>query len=222
MAMLGLVLTLLWVKDTRTFVQKEAQRSTVQDLGNVFWATTLRDRTLSSVTQAGMVNNLNDGMIWGLLPMLLLTQDYDSARIGVVAAIYPAVWGVGQLFTGRMADIYPRKTLLFWGMLLQGLTILAIPLTVNIYLLATLAILLGLGTALVYPTFLAAIADGTHPQQRAESIGVFRLWRDLGYAIGALLAGLVADWLGISVAVFLIGALTVLSAWIIQVRMPTR
>lgn len=219
-SVIGLLLTLLWVKDTRTFVQKETITNQTQTLGNIFWETTLRNRTLSSVTQAGMVNNLNDGMIWGLLPIILLAQNYDSQSIGIVAALYPAVWGVGQLFTGRMADLYPKKAMLFWGMLLQGVAILTIPLSGNIYVLSGLSVVLGLGTALVYPTFLAAIADGTTPNQRAESIGTFRLWRDLGYAIGALLSGLVADLFGVSYAIVLIGLLTILSALIIRFRMP--
>lgn len=219
-AVIGFLLTLIWVKDTRTFVQKESVGNKTSALKNIFWETTLRDRTLSSITQAGMVNNLNDGMIWGLLPLILLAQSYDNQQIGVVAAIYPAVWGIGQLFTGRMADIYPKKTMLFWGMLLQGVAILTIPLSSNIYILSVLAAVLGLGTALVYPTFLAAIADATTPGQRAESIGTFRLWRDLGYAIGALISGIIADWLGLNYAIILIGLVTLLSSVIIKFRMP--
>lgn len=219
-AVIGFLLSLIWVKDTRTFVQKESVGNKTSALKNIFWETTLRDRTLSSITQAGMVNNLNDGMIWGLLPLILLAQSYDNQQIGVVAAIYPAVWGIGQLFTGRMADIYPKKTMLFWGMLLQGVAILTIPLSSNIYILSVLAAVLGLGTALVYPTFLAAIADATTPGQRAESIGTFRLWRDLGYAIGALISGIIADWLGLNYAIILIGLVTLLSSVIIKFRMP--
>ncbi|HKK75690.1 MAG TPA: MFS transporter [Saprospiraceae bacterium] len=219
-SVVGLLLTLIWVKDTRTFVQKEASTNQTTALKNIFWETTLRNRTLSSVTQAGMVNNLNDGMIWGLLPIILLAQNYDNQSIGIVAAIYPAVWGIGQLFTGRMADIYPKKAMLFWGMLLQGLAILVIPLSTDIYLLSFISVVLGLGTALVYPTFLAAIADATRPDQRAESIGTFRLWRDLGYAIGALISGITADLFGGEYAILLIGLLTVGSSLIIQFRMP--
>lgn len=219
-SVIGLFLTLLWVKDTRTFVQKESTSNQTSALKNIFWETTLRDRTLSSVTQAGMVNNLNDGMIWGLLPIVLLAQNYDNQSIGLVAAIYPAVWGIGQLFTGRMADLYPKKAMLFWGMLLQGVAIFFIPFSESLYLLSLLAGILGLGTALVYPTFLAAIADATTPHQRAESIGTFRLWRDLGYAIGALLSGVIADMLGVDYAIIFIGILTLFSAGIIKTRMP--
>ena len=219
-AITGFLLTFLWVKDTRVHVQKESANNTVQQLDNVFLETTLKDKTLSSITQAGLVNNLNDGMIWGLLPIILLSYHYDTQSIGIIAAIYPSVWGIGQLFTGKMADHYSKKKMLFWGMLLQGLAILCIPYSQNFTLLSSLAALLGLGTALVYPTFLSAIADATPPQQRAESIGTFRLWRDLGYAFGAVISGITADLFGVQSAILLIGTLTIISSLIIKFRMP--
>ena len=175
---------------------------------------------MSSITQAGLVNNLNDGMIWGLLPILLLSLSYDSKSIGIIAAIYPTVWGIGQLITGKMADIYSKKRMLFWGMFAQGFAILLIPYFTNFYQLAIIACILGLGTALVYPTFLSAIAYATHPRQRAESIGVFRLWRDLGYAIGAIVSGIIADLFGVQYAVLAIGGITILSSLVIKFRMP--
>jgi MFS family permease len=159
-------------------------------------------------------------MIWGLLPILLISLNYDTKNIGIIAAIYPAVWGIGQLITGRMADIYSKKGMLFWGMLAQGLAILLIPFFTSFYQLAIIASILGAGTALVYPTFLSAIAGATHPNQRAESIGVFRLWRDLGYAIGAIVSGIIADMFGVAYAVMSIGVITILSAAIIKFRMP--
>jgi MFS family permease len=216
----GLILTALWVKDTRAFVHKESAMDTTVPLQNVFLETTFRNKTLSSVTQAGLVNNLNDGMIWGLLPMVLLSLQFNTENIGIITAIYPTVWGVGQLFTGKMSDHYSKKAMLFWGMLFQGLAILFIPMSHDFLVLAVLSGILGLGTALVYPTFLATIAQATAPRQRAESIGTFRLWRDLGYAFGAVISGIVADWFGIEYAVFLIGGITILSALIIQFRMP--
>ena len=219
-SIVGLLLSVLLVKDTQAFVRKEAESSAVKPLTSIFMETTFRDKTLSSVTQAGLVNNLNDGMIWGLLPIILIAYEFGDQRIGVVAAIYPAVWGIGQLFTGKMADVYAKKTMLFWGMLLQGVAILMIPATSDIFMLGTLSAVLGFGTALVYPTFLATIADTTTPDQRAESIGTFRLWRDLGYAIGAVISGIVADLFGLDSAVILIGMITLLSALIIQMRMP--
>ncbi len=219
-SIIGLLLTLFFVRDTRKFVDKEQKTTETDKLENVFLETSFKDKTLSSITQAGLVNNLNDGMIWGLLPILLLSLNYNEKNIGIIAAIYPAVWGIGQLFTGKMADIYSKKGMLFWGMLLQGLAILLIPFFTSFYQLAIIASILGLGTALVYPTFLSAIADATRPRQRAESIGVFRLWRDLGYAIGAIVSGIIADLFGVQYAVLTIGVITILSSLLIKFRMP--
>lgn len=134
--------------------------------------------------------------------------------------IYPTIWGIGQLFTGKMSDHYSKKSMLFWGMLLQGAAILFIPLSSSFFALATISGILGLGTALVYPTFLSTIAQATSPKQRAESIGTFRLWRDLGYAFGAIISGITADLFGIEYAIFLISGLTIISALIIKFRMP--
>ncbi|MBO0331894.1 MFS transporter [[Muricauda] lutisoli] len=219
-SIVGFILTALWVKDTRVFAHKESVTDNTPQLDNVFWETTFKNKTLSSVTQAGLVNNLNDGMIWGLLPIVLMSLNYNNENIGVVTAIYPTVWGIGQLFTGKMSDHYSKKAMLFWGMFLQGLAILLIPFSSGFYILSLISAILGLGTALVYPTFLSTIASATSPRQRAESIGSFRLWRDLGYAFGAILSGITADLLGISFAIFLIGGLTIISSLIIKFRMP--
>jgi MFS family permease len=219
-AVLGLFTSWLWVKDTTSFVQQEGSTDASPLLSHVFRETTFQNKTLSSVTQAGLVNNLNDGMIWGLLPMVLLALHYNQQHIGIITAIYPGVWGLGQLFTGKMSDHFSKKAMLFWGMLIQGVAILLLPTSSSFYVLAGLLALLGLGTALVYPTFLATIAQVTHPKQRAESIGTFRLWRDLGYALGAILSGITADVFGIQYAIYLIGAITLLSAIIIKWRMP--
>ena len=216
----GLILSLIWVKDTSSFVQREEKGNQTAALGNIFMETTLKNKTLSSVTQAGLINNLNDGMIWGLLPLLLVALTFDNESIGIITAIYPAVWGVGQLFTGKMSDLYSKKKMLFWGMFLQGVAILILTQLENFWMLAVLSAILGAGTALVYPTFLAAVADATTPVQRAESIGTFRLWRDLGYAFGAIISGITADVLGVTYAIGLIGILTIISAVIIQFRMP--
>ncbi len=219
-SIIGFILTALWVKDTRAFVQKETTTDNTTPLGNVFFETTFKNKTLSSVTQAGLVNNLNDGMIWGLLPIVLYSLHYDNKNIGIITAIYPTVWGIGQLLTGKMSDHYSKKTMMFLGMLLQGFAILLIPVSSHFFVLATLSAILGLGTALVYPTFLSTIAQITSPKQRAESIGTFRLWRDLGYAFGALISGITADLLGIQYAIFLIGGITIISSLIIKFRMP--
>lgn len=220
MAVAGLLLTLLFVKDTRQFVRAETLTDDTTSMKSVFWETTWKHPTLGSVSQAGMINNLNDGMIWGLLPIMLISLHYGNDNIGILTAIYPVVWGIGQLFTGKMADHYSKKAMLFWGMLMQGIAILLIPFVEAFYPLAGLMAFLGLGTALVYPTFLAIIADATSPRQRAESIGTFRLWRDLGYVFGAVISGVVADLFGVGHAIALIGVLTLGSAAIIRVRMP--
>jgi MFS family permease len=221
-SIIGLLLSILFVRDTRAFVNIEQKKTNTKELESVFLDTTFKDKSLSSITQAGLVNNLNDGMIWGILPILLLSLNYDSKNIGIIAAIYPTVWGIGQLFTGKMSDHYSKKRMLFWGMLLQGIAIILIPYFTSFYELASIAAILGLGTALVYPTFLSAIASATSPTQRAESIGVFRLWRDLGYAIGAILSGIIADIYGIETAIISIGIITILSSIVIQFRMPKK
>ncbi len=220
MSVLGLLLSIIWVKDTKKFVSKETKTSIVVNAKNVFWTTTLTDKTLSSVTQAGLVNNLNDGMIWGLLPILLLQLRFDNQNIGIITAIYPTVWGIGQLVTGKLSDIISKKKMLFWGMFLQGCAIVLLPFLNSFYQLLLLSAFLGIGTALVYPTFLSTIAEAVNPSQRAEIIGIFRLWRDLGYALGAIISGITADIFGIQSGIILIGILTLISSMIIHIRMP--
>jgi MFS family permease len=220
-AVVGLLLTLFWVKDTGHHVAAESAKSTVPKLKRVFLKTSLTHRTLGSVTQAGLVNNLNDGMLWGLLPVLLLNEGFGQERIGAIAAVYPAVWGIGQLFTGKLADHADRKLLLVLGMVLQGMAILGLPFVHSNGAYIALSAALGLGTALVYPTFLAVLAAHTHPQQRSEAVGIFRLWRDLGYAIGALLTGIIADRFGLTASILAIGAVTVLSGMAVWLRMPS-
>ena len=161
-------------------------------------------------------------MIWGLLPILLLQMKFDNQNIGIITAIYPTVWGIGQLVTGKLSDIFSKKKMLFWGMFLQGIAIVLLIFAKEFYQLATLSALLGIGTALVYPTFLSTIAQVTNPNQRAECVGTFRLWRDLGYAFGAIISGITADIFGIPYAILLIGILTIISSIIIQIRMPKR
>ena len=219
-SIIGLFLSVLFVKETTPFVNMEMQKNTSKPYENVFIETTLKNKTLSSVTQAGLVNNLNDGMIWGLLPILLLSLNLNNEKIGIIVAAYPIFWGFGQLFTGKMSDLYSKKRMLFWGMLIQGISIIFFTYTTNFILLLSLSIILGIGTAIVYPTFLTVIADESPPIQRAESIGAFRLWRDLGYAIGAIISGVTADFFGIEYSILLIGFITILSSFVIQLRMP--
>lgn len=219
LAVVGFVTSLIFIKDTKKHVLLESVVSTIPKLRNVFWDTTWNHRNIGSVTQAGLVNNLNDGMVWGLFPILLAAKGFDLNEIGIIVAIYPAIWGIGQLFTGSLADKFCKKNLLFWGMLLQGVALVAMLWANTFGLFAALSSVLGIGTAIVYPTFLAAVSDYTHPQERPKSIGIFRLWRDLGYAIGAILTGLIADKYGLSAPILLIGLLTVLSALIVRIRM---
>ena len=220
LAILGLLFSIFLVKDTRHHVQLELKNTqSERQAKNVFWHTTFHHPNLSTTTQAGLINNLNDGMIWGLLPILLFQQHFDKEAIGIIAAVYPAVWGIGQLLTGSMADKYSNKKILFWGMLLQGIAILGLNYVIDFAAYIGLCVALGLGTALVYPTFLVVIANNTTPLQRPETIGVFRLWRDMGYAIGALLSGIIADLYGVSAAILAIGGLTILSATVILRRM---
>ena len=218
LALTGLLLSFL-VRDTQKHVLLESTSSAVPKLRNVFWETTWKHKSLGSITQAGLVNNLNDGMVWGLFPLLLASKGFDLSDTGIIVATYPAVWGIGQLFTGSLADRYCKRNLMFIGMALQGVALLAMIWANSFWLLIALSSILGIGTAIVYPTFLAAVSDHTHPEQRPQSIGIFRLWRDLGYAFGAILTGLIADQYGLTAPVLVIGALTLLSAATLQFRM---
>ena len=219
LAVLGLSGSVFLVKDTRHHVAKEATTSNVPNLKNIFWETTWKNKNLGSVTQAGLSNNLNDGMAWGIFPILLATKGFTINQIGIVTAIYPAVWGVGQLFTGKMADRFCKKDMLYLGMLLQAIALLLLVWANTMLHFIILSSILGWGTAMVYPTFLATVAENTSPHDRAKSIGIFRLWRDLGYAIGAVVTGLIADLFSINSAITFIALLTFMSAIIIAVRM---
>lgn len=216
---LGLFFSIFLIRDTRHHLSLESKSSPIPRLKNIFAETTWKHRNLGSVTQAGLINNLNDGMVWGIFPLILAARGFSLAQIGLVTAIYPAVWGLGQILTGKMADVFCKKALLFWGMLLQALALLGLVWAQSILHFALLSVALGWGTAMVYPTFLATVAENTHPQDRAASIGIFRLWRDLGYAIGAILTGIIADALSLEAAILFIALLTLASALLIQFRM---
>ncbi len=219
----GTLASLLLVRETRHHVAHESKFTSgpAEALSprEVFLRTSFVDRDLSSVSQAGMVNNLNDGMAWGLFPLLFASARMSLGQIGILAAIYPAVWGMGQLFTGGLSDRLGRKGLIVAGMWTQAAGIVVIALGATFALFALGAVLLGLGTAMVYPTLLAAIGDVAHPSWRASSVGVYRLWRDAGYAVGALLAGVVADTFGLAAATLTIAALTFVSGAAVLVRM---
>lgn len=222
LVILGLFTSLLFIRDTRHHVNAETKNNTVPLLKNVFWDTTWRDKNLGSVSQAGMINNLNDGMAWGIFPILLSSKGFSLEEIGIIVSVYPAVWGLGQLFTGKMADKFCKKNMLFIGMSLQAIALLFFAGATSFTHYIILSAILGWGTAMVYPTFLATVAENTHPKDRAKSIGVFRLWRDLGYAIGAILTGIIADTFGILSSILFIAFLTFISSGIILFRMQCR
>ncbi len=220
---LGLGLSLLVVRETSyhvalasTLSPSPADRPTAHD---VFWRTTWGDRNLSTISHVGLVNNLNDGMAWGLFPLLFATANMSLDRIGALAAIYPATWGVTQLATGALSDRLGRKWLIVSGMWTQALGIGVVIRSTTFIGFATGAALLGIGTAMVYPTLLAAIGDVALPSWRASAVGVYRLWRDLGYAIGALVAGVTADAIGLSAAMWLVAGITFMSGVVAAVRM---
>ena len=226
-AALGLGLSSLFVRETRDHARLEAsQHQGAPHLHGglttreVFKLTSFTERALSSCSQAGLVNNLNDGLAWGLFPLFFAqTVGLSIAKIGILAAIYPAVWGVGQLATGAWSDHVGRKWLIAGGMWLQAAAIGLIAVSRDFSLWAFGAVLLGAGTAMVYPTLLAAVGDVAHPTWRASSVGVYRLWRDAGFAVGALLAGIVADTFGLEAAIWVVAALTAVSGVIVAIRM---
>ncbi|MHA8059844.1 MFS transporter [Aquirufa beregesia] len=219
LVILGLLGSYFFIKDTRQHVTQEEQTSRIPRLKQIFQDTTWKNRNLGSVTQAGLINNLNDGMMWGIFPILLASKEFELKEIGIITAIYPAVWGLGQLLTGKMSDKFCKKDMLFVGMLLQGIALILLIWAETIGQFMGISALLGWGTAMVYPTFLATLAENTHPLDRAKSMGIFRLWRDLGYAIGALMTGILADYFGILSAIIFIGILTCMSALLIKIRM---
>jgi MFS family permease len=221
---LGLALSWLLVRETRHYVSHESSlaggaASATPSSRDVFWRTTLLDRNLSSVSQAGLVNNLNDGMAWGLFPLVFGAAGMNLKQVGLLAAVYPASWGVGQLVTGALSDRIGRKVLIVWGMWTQAVAIGSIGIASTFAGFAAGGVLLGIGTAMVYPTLLASVGDVAHPSWRASAVGVYRLWRDLGYAVGALLAGVTADAFGLRAAVYAIAAMTLASGFVAHVRM---
>lgn len=219
----GLTLSLFAVRETSHHAAHEANTSAAEGGGmsqrEVFQRTTWSDRNLSSATQAGLVNNLNDGLAWGLFPLIFAAAGLGLDGIGLLAGLYPAVWGVLQLATGGLSDRIGRKWLIAGGMWVQAAGIAAIASLWTFWGFVLGAVLLGLGTAMVYPTLLAAIGDVAHPKWRASAVGVYRLWRDLGYALGAVIAGIVADAFGLSTAAFVVAVLTFCSGIVVAIRM---
>jgi len=230
-AALGVGLTAASIRETRPYAQIEAAQHLTPTTGRhadlygeltgrqIFRQTSFGNRSLSAVSQAGLVNNLNDGLAWGLFPILFATAGLSVARIGVLVALYPAVWGLGQMVTGVLSDRYGRKWFIAGGMALQALALGGIALGHNFTAWVLAAVALGAGTAMVYPTLLAVIGDVAHPAWRARSIGVYRLWRDGGFAVGAVLSGLLADAYGIRTAIWVVAILTAASGLVVAVRM---
>jgi MFS family permease len=218
----GLLLSVGLVRETHGHAHHEGDASgtvPIPSQAEIFARTLFRDRDLSAVSQAGFTNNLNDGMSWGLFPLYFAAAGMGLREIGWLAALYPAVWGVGQLLTGALSDRIGRKWLIASGMLVQAAGIALVPTSSSFTVFATAAVLLGLGTAMVYPTLLAAIGDVAHPSWRASAVGVYRLWRDLGYSAGALIAGVAADALGLAAAIWVVAAVTFLSGLVVGFRM---
>jgi MFS family permease len=226
-AALGLGLSTFFVRETRGYAQQEARDHVGEahlhgslTTGEVFRLTSFKEPALSSCSQAGMVNNLNDGLAWGIFPLFFAqVAGLSVGRIGILAALYPAVWGIGQLFTGAWSDRVGRKWLIAAGMWLQAAAIGLIAASATFSLWALGAVLLGAGTAMVYPTLLAAVGDVAHPVWRASAVGVYRLWRDAGFAVGALLAGIIGDAFGVRAAIWTVAALTAASGVVVALRM---
>jgi MFS family permease len=224
-AVIGLLLSWLLVRKTRTFTQLEhvagasAAPTNPPTLRAIFARTTWGDRTLFAACQAGLVNNLNDGMSWGILPIFFAAQGLNIEGIGILKFVYPTVWSLSQIATGPLADRLGRKWLSAAGMAVQAISIWLILATRTFNWWLAASALLGIGTAMVYPALLAVVSDAAAPAWRARSLGVYRFWRDLGYAVGALLAGVIADVLGIGWAIGVVGGLTLLSGIVTAVVM---
>jgi MFS family permease len=226
-AALGLGLSTLFVRETHGHARHEALTHTLASAelhgglstGQVFTLTSFKEKALSAACQAGLVNNLNDGLAWGIFPVYFARYGLSVSAIGILAGLYPAVWGLGQLVTGALSDRLGRKWLIAGGMLVQAAAIGWIAGVHGFAAWAAGALVLGAGTAMVYPTLLAVIGDVAHPSWRASSVGIYRLWRDAGFAVGALLAGIIADWLGLAAAIWAVAGLTALSGIIVALRM---
>ncbi|MGI8491242.1 MAG: MFS transporter [Acidimicrobiales bacterium] len=224
---LGLGLSTLFVRETRGYARQEAATHVAasEDLrgglstGQVFFLTSFKEKALSAASQAGMVNNLNDGLAWGIFPLYFARAGLSVARIGILVALYPAVWGLGQLATGALSDRWGRKWLIATGMWTQAVAISLIAAVHGFWPWAAGALLLGVGTAMVYPTLLAAVGDVAHPAWRASAVGIYRLWRDAGFAVGALLAGVIADAFGLAAAIWVVAGITAASGVVVAIRM---
>ena len=223
-AAIGLSLSALFVRETAGHVHEEIRLSgefeTAPSTREVFARVSWKDPALMSCSQAGLFNNLNDGLAWGLFPLFFAAAGLSLRQIGILAAVYPATWGILQLMTGTLSDRWGRKWMIVGGMALQGLALLGMAVTEGFVAWMVAAVVLGAGTAMVYPTLLAAVSDVAHPNWRGSAVGVYRLWRDSGYAVGAIVAGILADAFAIPVAIMVIGFLTIGSGLFVAWKMP--
>ncbi len=218
----GLLLSIIFVRETMGHVRHESTISTatsVKSRSQIFALTTFRNRNLSAIVQAGFVNNMNDGMAWGLFPIVFATANIPLDSVGMLVALYPATWGITQLYTGHLSDRVGRKPLIVMGMVVQAAGLGLVAITNRTFVFAAGSVLLGVGTAMVYPTLLAAIGDVAHPTWRGSAVGVYRFWRDIGYAIGAIIAGVTAEMFGLQAAILTVATFTLASGVFTHIRM---
>ncbi|WP_347158078.1 MFS transporter [Pontibacter chitinilyticus] len=215
----GVIFVLFFLRDTHVHVQAATVQSKIPLLPNVWRDTTWRHINLGPVSLNGFFTKVNDGILWGLLPVVLASKGYSLVQIGFLAGVYPAVWGIGQLFTGKLGDTLSKKHLLSIGMLVQGTAVAALFFADSYTAMLLTLAAVGAGTAMVYPIFNAVVADNTHPSQRSQSLGIFRFWRDFGYVGGAVAAGLFSDMFGVSAVLLGAGLLTISAGIFSQIRM---
>jgi MFS family permease len=215
----GLLLSIFFVRDTRLHVAFEAENTNLALMKNLWQQTSYKHFNIGSVSINGFVNNLNDGVIWGLLPVFLLTKNFSISHTAIIAGVYPAVWGITQLFTGKLGDSFCKKQLITAGMLIQAVGFIVLAFSSSFFLAAIAMFLMGIGTALVYPNFLTVVAENTHPVQRAQALSIFRFLRDSGYVAGAFLSGFLSDRFGVTNTFLIIATLTALAGILAQLRM---
>jgi MFS family permease len=215
----GLLVSIFLIKDTTHFVRKESVQSHVQIYEKIWKEISWKHHNMGTITINGLINNMNDAIVWGLLPLLLIQRNFTTEQIAWIAGVYPAVWGLSQLITGKMGDRFCKKQIISTGMVIQGVAILLFVFFGSFYITLLSAIVLGIGTALVYPNFLTVIAENLHPIQRAKGLSIFRFWRDSGYVFGALLAGLLADIFSISITLMIIAMITLFGGILAEIRM---
>jgi MFS family permease len=216
---IGLLISIFLVKDTTHFLAHETAQSNLVIYPKLWQQISWRHYNMGTISINGLINNMNDAMVWGLLPLLLIERDFTTVQIAWVAGIYPAVWGLSQLVTGKMGDHFCKKQIISAGMFLQGIAILMFVFFSSFPLTVIASALLGIGTALVYPNFLTVIAENLHPTQRAKGLSIFRFWRDSGYVFGAMLAGVLADIFGLSITLMIVAGITVLGGVLAEIRM---